>query len=713
MKRLLIFLLLLPQLALASFWAKNLTYSGHNWNTFKMKQLSCDVEVYGLFYQTTITYEIALTPTNWDSPHSGTYEIYWDFTLVNDAVITDCWIKPAGQSDFINAEIVDLDSAEKLYEKNPRNQPRLLLRHRFQRQWDGTLMKRFQMRFSPVTLSATPVIKIRYLSPIRPYYDARRITLPLDEFRTYRRANPHLSLKDPDNPNVPPKIINLNSGYQWQKNGEYWTVSLGLHDYVHALIRIAPESQSRNYLRVFDQDGTQFYQMSVLPPITPDDHEPKNILLAFDLTDKFIKAAAIVQSFEKAVELSTSERDSITMLYSAFTPEIYDSNFVPVTAGHLQAMFERYYQQPVPTLNTLPHLLRQAVNIFNLHDKPGEIWLLTDAYTHSDPPETAMEIINQTLGEAKKDVVFRIISADQGHYGGWWRNTKYYYGNDYLYENLARLSWGSFIKLREYPFYDFLDAMLDAIAPSAAAVEVDAEPTGGLSYSRFQLNRGRTNFPITLPYYEIGLFDGSTPFQTHFYGMVDGDLFAKDVAIDRAGEDPGWKAVATFWFDRYIQNLLLEPQSYETIDYIENVSVQQRLLTPYSGFIVPGPGETLAFQRLTESIETAVETPQEPTSSAVPEDFKMLAFPNPFNSSTVISFQLPQAAGMRTVHIKIFNTLGQLIQDRNIDVDGTQTNLKFRWDGMDQYGNAAASGIYLVMINAGNVNKSLKVTLVR
>jgi len=718
MRRLVLSLLLALSLtgsSYASFYARNLTDPSNSWSVFAMKQLTCEVEVLGLFYQTTITFEIALTNDDYGHyPMQGTYEIVWDFDLVDDAVVTDAWLKPADATQFVSAQIVDLNTAEKLYEQYPTNQPRLLLRHRWQRQWDGQMMKRFQGRFSPVYLTKTPVVKIRYLSPCLPYYNVRWLSLPLDEFSVYRPCNPIALLRDADNPNFQPQTISSLYDISWTKVGIDWraTITPAWRSYYRIILGVAPESSDRSYLRTFAEGGAQFYQMSVLPPIAPEERKPKNILLAVDLTEMGYGPIFLMNQFEKAVRLSTSRYDSITMLYSAFTPVIYDSAFVPVSEGALNSMFNQLYSQPIPKLNTLPHLLRQAVNIFNLHQKSGELWLLTNAYTHSDPPATAMEIINQTLGAAEKPVVFRIINAQSDWWPYFWINAQYYYGNDYLYENLARLSWGNFVKLRNYPSYDFLDAMLDCIAPSATAVETDPEPTSGLCYSRFQLNRGRTNFPITLPYYEIGLFDGSDPFLLHFYGIVDGELFAKDVTIDRQSNDTGWQAVATYWYDRYIQNLLLEPQSYETIQYIETVSVQERLLTPYSGFIIPGPSGMLAFKRLDEEIESTVEMPRE-TITAAPERLELTAYPNPFNSATVVSFVLPENFADQEVSIKIFNYLGQLVQNREIDVTGLQTKLEFRWDGTDENGDAAASGIYVAVIHAGDFSKSIKITLLR
>lgn len=709
---LIMMIFLLPLQSFASFHARNISRPGYDWDYFKLEQLNCDVEVMGLFYQTTITFKLSLIRTDWGAPVSGDYEIIWDCTLVEDAAITDCWLKPEGSAEFINADIIDLDTAEENYDKYPYARPRLLLRHRWDRQWNGELYKRFQMRFTPVTLSQSPTIKIRYLSPCLAFYNVRRILVPLNEFAVYMTCWPVIRVRDYDNPAASPDAISETDYLlTWYRTGDYWQTT---YDFNYGLLIIgcAPESLDRSYLRIYKKDDAQFYQLSLLPPLSPQEIEQKNILLAVDLTAWNVDRSVVMNEFEKAVHLSVTDKDSITLLYTAFTPAVYDSNFVSATPAHLNQIFNKLKSQPSPKLNTLPQLLRQCVNIFNIHQRSGEIWLLSNANTHCDPLETAMEIISQTLGIAEHPIKFKIISADFSYWPSYRINNQNYIGDDYLFENLARLSWGTFVKTREAGYsFNFLDAMLDGLAPVTTSVEIAADPSGGLCHSRFPLNRGRVNFPITLPYYEIGLFDGSAPFDVNYFGLIDGDLFTKSINIAQQTQDPGWDILATCWFDRYIQNLLKEPQSFETIDFIEQASASQRLLTPYSGFVIAGPEGQAAFRRLTEEAETAIQAREEKTAE-IPRAFELQAYPNPFNSSTTITMPLQAGENRTTVVITIFNCLGQMIRNEVLTLDPSEI-LKFQWDGLDNDRTAAASGVYVVHIAVSNISKNIKITLLR
>jgi hypothetical protein len=69
-------------------------------------------------------------------------------------------------------------------------------------------------------------------------------------------------------------------------------------------------------------------------------------------------------------------------------------------------------------------------------------------------------------------------------------------------------------------------------------------------------------------------------------------------------------------------------------------------------------------------------------------------YPNPFNPSTTIEYQIPQTG---LVQINIFNIQGRSIRrlDNSIHQAGTQ---RIVWDGRDNFGMQAASGVYFCQV---------------
>ena len=73
-------------------------------------------------------------------------------------------------------------------------------------------------------------------------------------------------------------------------------------------------------------------------------------------------------------------------------------------------------------------------------------------------------------------------------------------------------------------------------------------------------------------------------------------------------------------------------------------------------------------------------------------------YPNPFNNSTTIPFQLSR---MSDVNLSIFNHLGQLIRSFTFSSLASGTHL-IQWDGKNNIGKHTASGVYICKMNVKN-----------
>lgn len=94
----------------------------------------------------------------------------------------------------------------------------------------------------------------------------------------------------------------------------------------------------------------------------------------------------------------------------------------------------------------------------------------------------------------------------------------------------------------------------------------------------------------------------------------------------------------------------------------------------------------------------------------LPRDFQLLQnYPNPFNPSTEIRFSLPKSAHVELV---VYNLLGQRVR---VLEDATLGPGLYAatWDGTDQLGRPAASGIYFYQIRVGDLVESRKMVLAK
>jgi len=118
-------------------------------------------------------------------------------------------------------------------------------------------------------------------------------------------------------------------------------------------------------------------------------------------------------------------------------------------------------------------------------------------------------------------------------------------------------------------------------------------------------------------------------------------------------------------------------------------------------------GELNALE-LANVLDTSTRTPPSPPR---PREFQLFLcnYPNPFNTDTQIAFHLPKAGHTA---LRIYNINGQLVktlQDENLEA-GRHV---IRWDGLNDRGVTAASGVYFCRLEYVGRVKTTKMLLVK
>jgi predicted MPP superfamily phosphohydrolase len=95
--------------------------------------------------------------------------------------------------------------------------------------------------------------------------------------------------------------------------------------------------------------------------------------------------------------------------------------------------------------------------------------------------------------------------------------------------------------------------------------------------------------------------------------------------------------------------------------------------------------------------------------TAVPNDFSITNYPNPFNQSTKISYHLPQSGSVRIV---IYDVLGRIVTTM-IDAAKEKGYQTIDWNARDEHGRDVPSGIYIAQIQSGRLTTNTKMILLR
>ena len=99
----------------------------------------------------------------------------------------------------------------------------------------------------------------------------------------------------------------------------------------------------------------------------------------------------------------------------------------------------------------------------------------------------------------------------------------------------------------------------------------------------------------------------------------------------------------------------------------------------------------------------------EKEDNTIPNNFSLRAYPNPFNPSTSIRFEIPEFS---VVSIKVFNVLGKeikLLLEENLPAG----EHNFQWNGKDNEGNTLPSGIYFIQMKANEYQQTIKSVLLK
>jgi len=119
---------------------------------------------------------------------------------------------------------------------------------------------------------------------------------------------------------------------------------------------------------------------------------------------------------------------------------------------------------------------------------------------------------------------------------------------------------------------------------------------------------------------------------------------------------------------------------------------------------VEGAGMTRVLEPEFSDITIALAQNPGEVEEVLPTEFALKQnYPNPFNPSTNVQFDLPAAAH---VNLEILNVLGQKVRTL-VDEYREAGSYTVVWNGLNDYGGTAASGVYFYRITAGE-NQAVK-----
>jgi hypothetical protein len=642
----------------------------------------------------TVSYDFQ----SWFFKNYNELEFKWQFDLPEDAIVHEFWY---WQGDsIITADILDKWTAELLFNNvsSPVRNPGLLTQSYANS--DGQVTH--ELRLFPIKRNEQRRFKIQYLLPARPTGNSMRVWLPMSQLiaqNTPGIKQLKILYKYGSIP-FEPKIIGTNV-IQSKNNitTSDWEIVIPVESDQFVEMELPSPITKNIFMTTYSQENENFYHLAVYPPQIPKVATPRNVLFVIDF-NRFntndLDGDFLLSYLKESVMQAFSESDSINVMVAYDQIISGGSNWIPCKKDSVDKLFQKIMMRSFPSYNNLLPLISRATDFINSHGSSAEVLSITNTNTINLGETDKIQLADDIVKKFKQGTKLHFIDLDNKGY--------LYYNNGFyetqmqsFYGRITYPSSGDLFFLRYNSLKEMLYSFLYEEISHYESIEVQMRFQEGYAHSKHLIASHEGYYPMNTPIMQVGKFSGQFPVEITVFGKYKTKTQNYSITINESDVVKGNNQIATAWYGGHIQSLLKLPYDPLTISDIIDLSLKQKILTPYSGFLVFNLDENHGYcstcQDESGNKNTSVETSE--ADSTI--NLEVSVFPNPFNPTTTINYELP-ANGY--VHVKVYNILGESVADL---VNATETKGKHI---VSFNGSKYASGIYILTISLESSKKN-------
>lgn len=633
--------------------------------------------------------------------HNDSLEIEFYFEMERNTVFTDLWLWVG--NDIMKAFIMDRWTATNIYENivKRRKDPALLVK-----EGEG----RYRLRIFPLAGDEQRKVKMTFLVPATLMNGLTYINLPLNLLSTTRYPLINLPIITyPNqmwtNPSIPGFPNQFRQGID-SEIGEYLYTDIHRGQNIPSLkIAFEPQTDSTLHLSVYKGKSVNYYQLMIPPGEFLNEKPHKKIVFVVEYVEgkSNVVPAQVLSALKQTIEQYFTESDSFNIIFSNITPKKVSNTWLSANKQRLETLF---YDLPswIVSYTNLKSSLTEAADFISANGNDGRIFLIANSDQYGNF-NNSRELINKLKEKMKPVKPVYICDYQTQNFLYNYIDNRYYYGNEYLYTNLARITKGEHAR----SWYDQLPNLLAQIAATLNGFitnfDVATTLQDGFTYGKFTNFNLNQPINLTAPIVQFGRYSGTFSGTIQISGTYNFDLFTKKIEFDNISETDS--TLEQFWTGKQIDLLEHEPYSNDLADEIVKYSISKRVLSLYSAFLALEPNDTIKV--CTSCIDESTlptEVKEQPVSYG--DTLKIQAYPNPFNSQTRIVVELPGSFSADELLLKIYDIVGQEVKSFDPSEFAGKSRIELIWNGKNDNGENAASGIYLMVVHTPKATKSIK-----
>ena len=315
----------------------------------------------------------------------------------------------------------------------------------------------------------------------------------------------------------------------------------------------------------------------------------------------------------------------------------------------------------------------------------GHILLISNSEQYGDD-DVANTLINDLtkLMDLKSQIHICDYQSQNMKYN--YINGRYYYGNEYFYANLSRITLGSLNRHKDgFDITESIDEAFKYIAGSINSFDLYTKVNNGYCYSRYTLSGNDNVAYVNEPIQQIGKFKGDFPFSIEVTGEYNNQIFSKTITLTEEDAIQNDSIAEKIWCGQYIKNLETAEQSNSNIDDIIYNSINSRVLSKYTSFLCLENADYICYDCLDESSLTDV------TENEISDT--LTVYPNPFNE--ILNIDILLSSTEKVIDMSITDLSGKIVYKFDItSITAGQNTIIFKPSLIK--GNALSPGFYIL-----------------